>query len=128
MSIYSFPDPIECDPGGYSHQSQSEIQHTQHDEHKPSNLQAVNSDDMDHRYNELQLASQKEGSFKQRGFDQFNPPTHPVPNPPGTNSLRFPTRLYAPPEGYYDCDQFYLVRNAGAGNKFANCFDAVAPR
>jgi hypothetical protein len=64
---------------------------------------------------------------------QFNPQAAdpPLPNPhahPAPNSLRFPIERYTPPDDYYDCDQFYLVRDAGVDNKYANCFGCGRPK
>lgn len=56
------------------------------------------------------------------------PQPPPPPPPPGNGVLRYEFDRYIPPENYFDCDMFYLIRDADMGGDKANCFECGRPK
>jgi hypothetical protein len=49
----------------------------------------------------------------------------PTPDNAPPTPLRFPLQRYIPANNYFDCDMYYLVRNAGIDKE--NCFGCAQP-
>jgi hypothetical protein len=49
----------------------------------------------------------------------------PTPDNAPPTPLRFPLQRYIPANNYFDCDMYYLVRNAGVDKE--NCFGCAQP-